>query len=127
MSLGQKIKKLREERKMTQEQLAKLMGYSHKSSINKIELGKADLPQSKLHEFAKVFNVNPVSLFIEYWDEKYDSDSIAKELKLLDQICDLYGKDTAEILELFTQLNEQGRKKAIDNIYDLTMIKQYLK
>ena len=47
---------------MTQEQLAEAMGYSHKSSINKIEMGKTDLPQSKLIAFAKVLGVTPCEL-----------------------------------------------------------------
>lgn len=62
MTTGQIIKKLREDKGLTQEQLADLMGYAHKSSINKIEMGKNDLPQSKLIEFAKVFGVSPAEL-----------------------------------------------------------------
>lgn len=62
MTTGQIIKMLREEKGMTQDTLAKLMGYSHKSSINKIEMGKADLPQSKLIAFAQVLGVKPCEL-----------------------------------------------------------------
>ena len=62
MTTGQIIKMLREEKGMTQDTLAKLMGYSHKSSINKIEMGKADLPQSKLIAFAQVLGVTPCEL-----------------------------------------------------------------
>ena len=46
------IKRKREELGMTQGELAKKMGYKSRSSINKIELGKNDLPQSKIKEFA---------------------------------------------------------------------------
>lgn len=62
MTTGQIIKKLREERQMTQEKLADLMEYSHKSSINKIEMGKSDLPQSKLVAFAKIINGSECNL-----------------------------------------------------------------
>jgi len=50
--LYQNIKKRREELGLTQDELAKKMGYLHRSSINKIELGINDIPNSKVREFA---------------------------------------------------------------------------
>lgn len=136
MKTGQIIKQLREEKGMTQEELAELMGYSHKSSINKIELGKADLPQSKLVAFAKIFNVNPCLLLgmesatnndLQEWDNINKIDNLAKETKLIENIQSQWGKSAVKMLELFIQLNEQGQQKAIDNISDLTLIDQYKK
>lgn len=40
MNLGEKVKKRRLELNLTQEELAKKMGYSSRVSINKIELGR---------------------------------------------------------------------------------------
>ena len=54
MSIGERIKMRREELGWTQEELAKKMGYKSKSTINKIELGKSDVTQSKVPEYAKV-------------------------------------------------------------------------
>lgn len=54
MSIGERIKMRREELGWTQEELAKKMGYKSKSTINKIELGKSDVTQSKIPEYAKV-------------------------------------------------------------------------
>jgi len=62
IELGARIKKARLSMNMTQEQLAELLGYTSRSTINKIELGKIDIPQSKLEDFAKVLNVDPVEL-----------------------------------------------------------------
>ena len=133
MTTGQIIKQLREERDMTQEQLAEKMGYSHKSSINKIETGKSDLPQSKLVEFAKVFGVSPCDLLgyepdeqMKEWETLYNSNhALQKETALLKCVKDLYGKEAVKILELFNELNKQGKKKAIDSLYDLTEIQKY--
>ena len=44
-----RIKARRIELGLTVEQLAALMGYKDKSSISKIENGKADIPQSKVN------------------------------------------------------------------------------
>lgn len=53
LSLYQNIKKLREEKGLSQEALAKLIGYTDRSSITKIEKGQVDLQQSKIDLFAK--------------------------------------------------------------------------
>ena len=47
-TLGTRIKRLRESKSMTQDELAQKMGYKSRSSINKIELDLSDLPQSKI-------------------------------------------------------------------------------
>lgn len=60
--LGENIKKLRIEKKITQDELARLVGYTSRSTINKIEKGKIDIPQSKILEFAKIFDVSPIEL-----------------------------------------------------------------
>lgn len=139
MTTGQIIKMLREERGMTQETLAELMGYSHKSSINKIEMGKSDLPQSKIIAFAKIFGVTPCELLgyeptpateeqKKLWDEKFNANNQLKnETALIEQIQKKYGKDAVQLLRLFDSLNENGKQKAVENLEDLTAIKKYIK
>jgi repressor LexA len=53
LKLYQNIKRLREERGLSQDALAKLTGYTDRSSITKIEKGQIDLQQSKIELFAK--------------------------------------------------------------------------
>ena len=62
LTLYKNIKQLRKQNKWTQEELALRMGYSDRSTIAKIESGAVDLSQSKILEFAKVFNVTPGDL-----------------------------------------------------------------
>lgn len=52
----ERIKKRRQELGLTIEELAQKMGYKDKSSISKIENGKADIPQSKVVAFARALN-----------------------------------------------------------------------
>ena len=61
-SIGENICNRRKELGMTQEELAELLGYKSKSSINKIELGVNDLPQRKIAQFAKVLHTTPAAL-----------------------------------------------------------------
>ena len=58
MKLGDLIKKRREELNLTQEELADLLNYKSKSTINKIEKNINDIPFAKLEDFAKVLKVD---------------------------------------------------------------------
>lgn len=65
--IGKRIKEKRESLGMTQEELAKKLGYRNKSSIAKIETGTNDIVQSKVVEFANALNTTVASLM--GWDE----------------------------------------------------------
>lgn len=66
--IGIKIKQRREELNMTQEELAKKLGYKSKSTINKIEAGINDIVQSKVFAFAEALETTPAHLM--GWDEE---------------------------------------------------------
>lgn len=59
---GKKIRLRRTELGMTQDELAKVAGYTSRSSINKIEMGLVNLPQSKIELIAKALMVPPTYL-----------------------------------------------------------------
>lgn len=54
--IGARIRSKREEIGMTQEDLAKILGYKNKSTIAKIENGTNDIVQSKVIEFANALH-----------------------------------------------------------------------
>lgn len=60
--VGQIIKQLREEKNMSQEELAFALGYKSRSSITKIENGDNDLPQSKVKEIAHILGTSPATI-----------------------------------------------------------------
>lgn len=62
METFENIKRLRIERGLSQDELAKRTGYTDRSSIAKIEAGKVDLSESKIILFAKALNVTPAAL-----------------------------------------------------------------
>ena len=77
--LYENIKKLRIEKKLSQSDLAKLTGYTDRSSIAKIEKGTVDLPQSKIKIFATVFGITPSELMGFDVPMKESSESIQSE------------------------------------------------
>ena len=60
--IGIRIKALREERNMSQTQLAIKTGYTDRTSISKIESGKIDIAQTKLSVFAQALGTSVETL-----------------------------------------------------------------
>ncbi len=71
MEIGEKIKFLREKNNMSQEELAKKVGYNSRSSINKIEKDGRGIPSDKIQIFAKIFNISPA--YLMGWNEENTS------------------------------------------------------
>ncbi len=68
MEIGDRIRIKREEIGLSQDELATKMGYKSRSSINKIENGTNDIPQSKVIAFAKVLNTTVA--YLMGWDKQ---------------------------------------------------------
>lgn len=58
MFIGNNIKRARELKGLTQDELAKRMGYKSRSTIARIENGDNDVSQSKLKKFADILDVS---------------------------------------------------------------------
>lgn len=67
MTIGERIKRRRLELSMTQEELARKLGYKSKSSINKIELDSRNLTQPKIKLIADALLTTPE--YIMGWDK----------------------------------------------------------
>ena len=62
LEIYKRIRARREELGISQEELAKRLGYKSRSSINKIEKGENDIPQSKIVAFAEALRTTPERL-----------------------------------------------------------------
>lgn len=102
MKLGDLIKKRREELNLTQEELADLLNYKSKSTINKIEKNINDIPFSKLEDFAKILKVD--SAYLLGWDIEKKEQSITKASKDIEPtIEEIRAKlNESELIELDT-------------------------
>lgn len=78
--IGQRIKQVREALGMTQAELARRMGYSARSTINRIENGSQAFPMKKLDKFAQVLDVTPA--YLAGFTEADIPDGLNKELYL---------------------------------------------
>ena len=112
MELYDNIKKYRLRLGLTQDQLAKLTGYTDRSSIAKIESGLVDISQSKLELFARVLRVSPGELIGK-------SASGDNRLALT--------ASERSLLEYFRQLNEEGQEIALEHVSYLISTGRYIK
>lgn len=76
--VGKRIRAAREAAGLTQEELARRVGYTSKSTINKIELGINDLRQPKVKAFAAALGVTPAYL-MGWEDEPRQSENTDRE------------------------------------------------
>ena len=112
MTVGERVKSRRTELRMTQEELARKLGYKSKASINKIELGVQDLPQKKIAAFAKALETEPAVLMgwqehLEEFIEKYANDS-----QEFEKARDLVGRDVVikNIVMNYSRADEKTKK-----------------
>jgi transcriptional regulator with XRE-family HTH domain len=98
MKLYDNIKKRRQELEMSQDELAKLLGYKSRSTIAKIESGENDLTQTKIADFARALRTTPGELMGLSNDEGNNEDTILvlddEDIRMLARKSDLNNNPT---------------------------------
>lgn len=96
---------------LSQDELAKRMGYKSRSSINKIELGQTDVTRTKIIEFAKFLETTPTYLMDLEENDNYYGD-ITKTTEYLE--------DKPDLLEIYNNIvNNDNLVLLFDNVKDL--------
>lgn len=108
-TVGENILAIRKQLGWTQEELANKMGYKSKSSINKIELGLNDIPQSKIAQFAKVLGVSPARLMGWEEDTSINSKNLPNDEKALTE-------GEKAMLDLFRRVPEDKQQLVLQMI-----------
>lgn len=106
-TVGDNILYMRKRLGMTQEELATRMGYKSKSTINKIELGINDIPQSKIVKFAEVLGTTPA--YLMGWEETNNEEKSSPEEPILSE-------GEKMLLDLFRQVPEDKQELVLQMI-----------
>lgn len=106
MKSYEKIRFLRKERGWTQQQLADKVGYTSKTSITRLEKGEVHLPQKRLKEFAKAFDVPATELM---------DDDVIQETQWGDDMANIeyLRKTDPELLHLYIELTRQDNVQVL--------------
>lgn len=96
MTVGERIKQRRLELNLSQEELAKKVGYKSRSSINKIELAR-DLPLRKVELMAKALDTTPG--YLMGWEDPIEPEGDRKEAlnEYAKKLYEYYQKASPEI------------------------------
>ena len=113
-TIGNRIRKRREQLDLSQDELAKRLGFKSRSSINKIELDERNLTQSRIKAIADALETTPS--YIMGWDELDEQvdleklrQDIQKEGEAEKIIINRYGKDVWDALCMYIQLDGEDR------------------
>lgn len=132
--IGDRIKKLRIEHNMTQEELGALLGVK-KSAVQKYESGEVvNLTADKIKVLCSTFKVYPRDFIFETDEEYFDAmfDASGKythqipgkiETRIIE---DRFGLTLLHVMVSMAELNKDGQKKVADYISDIKKIEEYL-
>ena len=119
--VGENVRRLRIARGLTQEELANRVGYTSKSTINKIEQGVNELTQNKIEKFAEALSTSP-SVLMGWVSEEQDrmNDLVARiSIKLLKD------SDLAAEIGAYISLDSEDRAVVVSLINALKNKKKY--
>ena len=126
MTMGERIRHLRKQHKMSMEELGSKVGVG-KSAILKYEKGQVEnIPRSTIEKMATLFGVSPSYLMcFDQWDQ--NSQALSDEVALIERIQIKWGKDVVTLLDNFLSLNEEGQQTTMNMVEDFTCLPKYQK
>ena len=136
-TIGERIKTRRKELKMSQQELALLLGYKSSTSIARIESGNRELPQKKIEKIAEALHTPPE--YIMGWGEKpkpksstkiqFSEESSVNFHRLINSIADKIELDKSKIyeaiLKAMAELDERDQDKVLNYANTLKENKSY--
>lgn len=126
-NIGKKVKKQRISLGLTQEELARKLGYKSKTTINKIEAGVNDVPRKKINDFAIALETTP-DFFLEcnsFCEHAAAQSSTTKNATHFLDI-DIPSSEEEAILFYYRKLSKYGRSVAKERMKELTEIQKYV-
>lgn len=136
-TIAERIRNRRQELGMSQDELARLLGYKSRSSIYKIEASGQDLPRKKIEKIAEALHTTPE--YIMGWEEKPKEEQsiqftdgnevrerIHKAVELFAQRIKLDDSKIYEaILKAMAELDEKDQGKVLNYAETLKESKSY--
>lgn len=109
-SIGERIKEFRTRRNMTQDELAIKCGYQSRSTINKIEVGKNDIPLSKVFVIADALEISVTQLL---------------SIDATEAIVGQYGSGIQDAFSLYAQLDQDDQAELRGEMKQMLKAEKY--
>lgn len=135
---GERLKKVRKERGMTQAELAQKMQTSI-NSVRLYEAGNRSPSMATLNKMAEVLGVNVTWLFHGDVTEECD-EAVSRQFQRREQIISMakekntpltaaqviyYGSSDRNLMEAYNLLNAEGQQVAVERVQELAQIPKY--
>lgn len=122
MTIGERLKRLRLERGMTQEEVGNVLGIT-KGAVQKYENGQiTNFRSDTIRQLCTLFGIAPAYFIFDNVAEDYSSTN-SRDLRKM--VIAHFGERFISFLDVLNTLNEDGRKKVIEYTNDLSQIDQY--
>ena len=102
MNIGQKIKERREFLGLTQEELAKKLGYAGRSSVNKVENSR-EVSMKKIKEYADALETTVA--YLMGWEEQSENIDISAHVDYM------FDPDLVVFIETAAKMKKQNEEK----------------
>lgn len=120
MTVGERIKKFRILKGLTQEELGQILGVT-KASIQKYESGQIrNLKADTIRKLCELFDTLPIYFVFDFVEDYSSTDIKEKLIKH-------YGPWIMDFLAILNQLNENGQQRLLEYCKDLKSIEGYRK
>ena len=116
MNIGDRIRIRREELGLSQDELAKRMGYTSRSTINKVEKGINDVTQTNVVKYAKALDTTVA--YLMGWEEPTAPERLDAELgELLVHV--RQNEDLQELVQTYSRLDRYQQEILLKFVHSL--------
>lgn len=107
------------------EELGKMLNPPvYRSAVNKWEMGTVvNIKREYIEQLSEIFAVEPTELMC--FESKFNEEQISEEVKAIELIQKMFGKQSVQVLQHFTELNKAGKQKILNDIIDMTELPKY--
>lgn len=126
MKMSDFIRNNRKAKGYTQEEFGKMFTPSvNRAAVSKWEKGHVtNIKRSQIQRMCEIFGCAPSELMCF---NELDEERISKEAETFDKISEVFGKQVAELVKIFNELNEEGQEKLLDQAKDMSLLDHYKK
>lgn len=122
MTIGERLKLLRIEKGLTQEEVGNIIGVT-KGAIQKYENGHiTNFRSDTIKQLCNLFGIAPAYFIFDEVEDNYKSTSSEQ---LRNMLVLHFGERFMTFLDVLNTLNEEGRIKVIEYTNDICMINKY--
>ena len=122
--LGERLKKLRIKENLTQQQVADVLGIT-KAAVSKYEHGERKLNDKYVEQLAQLYHADPLYIILGITQDSFQKQMETKVEAYHAHVETVRDESLSKIKGIFDRLNEEGMKKAVERVEELSEMQRY--